>query len=143
MKYRIVGSTVPAVEIAMEAGESMYTQSGGMAWKTEGIEMSTSTRGGFLKGLGRMFSGESFFMATYKATKTRSDRLFHHSSRLRASPKPGSCRFHDHPERRFSLRPVHRLSGSYLYEKNSAPAFSAAKDLSSRSFPGQAWYSWK
>ena len=69
MKYRIVGSTVPAVEIAMEAGESMYTQSGGMAWKTEGIEMSTSTRGGFLKGLGRMFSGESFFMATYKATK--------------------------------------------------------------------------
>ena len=49
MEYRITGSIVPAVEIALQAGESMYTQSGGMSWKTEGIEMSTNTRGGLLK----------------------------------------------------------------------------------------------
>ena len=34
---------------------------------TEGIEMSTNTKGGLMKGLGRMFAGESLFMATYRA----------------------------------------------------------------------------
>ncbi len=69
MEYRVNGSTVPVVEVKLQAGESMYTQSGGMAWQTEGIEMATNARGGVLKGIGRMFSGESFFMATYRATK--------------------------------------------------------------------------
>lgn len=70
MKYRVLGSTVPAVEIKFDhAGETMYTQSGGMSWMTDGISMSTNTRGGFMKGLGRMFAGESLFMATYKAER--------------------------------------------------------------------------
>lgn len=70
MKYRIVGSTMPAVEILFDApGESMYTQSGGMAWMSDGIEMNTSTNGGLLKGVGRMFAGESLFMANYTATR--------------------------------------------------------------------------
>ena len=47
----------------------MYTQSGGMAWMSDGIEMATNTRGGFMKGLGRMFAGESLFMATYRAQR--------------------------------------------------------------------------
>ena len=68
MKYRIIGTTIPAVEIKFDApGETMYTQSGGMSWMSEGISMSTNTRGGFMKGLGRMFAGESMFMATYRA----------------------------------------------------------------------------
>lgn len=69
MKYEILGSTMPAVEVTMDAGESMYTQSGGMAWMTEGIAMDTNLKGGLMKGLGRMFSGESLFMATYTAQK--------------------------------------------------------------------------
>ena len=70
MKYRIVGSTMPAVEVVFDtAGESMYTQSGGMAWMSDGIEMNTNTNGGFLKGVGRMFAGESLFMANYTATR--------------------------------------------------------------------------
>ncbi len=68
MQYRIIGSTMPAVEIILNRGESMYTQSGGMAWMSQGVEMTTSTKGGVLKGLGRkMFAGESMFMATYTA----------------------------------------------------------------------------
>ncbi len=68
MKYRIIGETMPAVEVMFEApGEEMYTQSGGMAWMTEGIEMATNTKGGLMKGIGRMFAGESLFMATYRA----------------------------------------------------------------------------
>ncbi len=68
MQYEIVGKTVPAVEITLNRGESMYTQRGGMIWQTEGVEMKTNARGGLMKGLGRMLSGESLFMATYEAT---------------------------------------------------------------------------
>ncbi len=77
MRYRIIGDTMPAVEVEFEApGESMYTQSGGMAWMTDGIEMSTNARGGLMKGLGRMFAGESMFMVTYRARKAGSSIAF-------------------------------------------------------------------
>lgn len=70
MQYKIVGDTMPAVEITFDrSGESMYTQSGGMAWMTEGIFMDTNMRGGLGRSIGRMFAGESMFMATYKAEK--------------------------------------------------------------------------
>lgn len=70
MKYQILGDTMPAVEVSFEApGEAMYTQSGGMAWMSDGVNMSSNMKGGFGKSLGRMFSGESLFMATYKAER--------------------------------------------------------------------------
>ena len=67
MQYKISGSTMPVVEVRMNAGESMVTQSGGMAWMTEGIAMDTNLKGGLMKGIGRMFAGESMFMAVYSA----------------------------------------------------------------------------
>ena len=67
MEYKVVGKTVPAVEVTLNRGETVFTQSGGMFWQTEGIEMNTNTRGGVLKGLGRMLAGESMFMAHYTA----------------------------------------------------------------------------
>ena len=69
MDYKIIGQTVPVVEMKLKTGESVYTQSGGMAYQTEGIEMKSNARGGILKGIGRMFAGESMFMATYTAQK--------------------------------------------------------------------------
>jgi len=70
MRYEVLGDTMPAVEIVFDKpGESMYTQSGGMAWMSEGIAMDSNMRGGFGKSIGRMFAGESLFMATYKAEK--------------------------------------------------------------------------
>lgn len=69
MKYEIIGKTVPAVEITFDKGESVYSQSGGMIWQTSGIEMKTNARGGVMKSLGRMFTGESIFMNTYSATE--------------------------------------------------------------------------
>ncbi|HBA97305.1 MAG TPA: TIGR00266 family protein [Lachnospiraceae bacterium] len=77
MRYRIVGSTMPAVEVVFDAaGESMYTQSGGMAWMSDGIRMDTNTTGGILKGVGRMFAGESMFMAHYTATRPEASIAF-------------------------------------------------------------------
>jgi uncharacterized protein (TIGR00266 family) len=49
----------------MERGDAMYTESGGMAWMSNGIEMATSGRGGIGKMFGRMLSGESLFLTTY------------------------------------------------------------------------------
>ena len=69
MKYEIIGKTVPVVEVKLDKGEKMYTQSGGMAYQSEGIEMTTNARGGIMKSLGRMFSGESIFMANYQAQR--------------------------------------------------------------------------
>lgn len=70
MRYQVIGDTMPAVEVRFDAaGESMYTQSGGMAWMSEGVSMDSNMRGGLGKSIGRMFSGESLFMATYKAEK--------------------------------------------------------------------------
>ena len=65
MKYEIKGTVLPSVDVHMEAGEAVYTERGGMAWMRGDIEMSTSTRGGLLKGLGRRLAGESLFMTTY------------------------------------------------------------------------------
>ncbi|BBF43307.1 protein of unknown function DUF124 [Lachnospiraceae bacterium KM106-2] len=73
MKYKIFGSPMPAVSILMDAGESIYTQSGGMTWMGEAITMDTNMRGGFGKGLGRLFGGESLFMATYTSSRPNSE----------------------------------------------------------------------
>ena len=69
MEYRIIGQTVPVVEMNLNKGETVYTQSGGMAYQSDGITMETNTRGGVMKGIGRMFAGESLFMANYTANR--------------------------------------------------------------------------
>ena len=68
MQYKIFGENMPAVTMTLDAGESIYTQSGGMTWMTAGMRMETNMKGGLLKGLGRMLSGDSLFIATYSAT---------------------------------------------------------------------------
>lgn len=65
----MVGQTVPAVEMQLNRGEVIFTQSGGMAWQSDGITMSTNSRGGVLKGIGRMLAGESMFIAHYEAVR--------------------------------------------------------------------------
>ncbi|MEG0777566.1 MAG: TIGR00266 family protein [Oscillospiraceae bacterium] len=69
MQYEIFGANLPAVTLTFQPGESIYTQSGGLSWMTDGISMETNMKGGFGKAIGRMFSGESMFMATYTAQK--------------------------------------------------------------------------
>ena len=67
MQYEIFGGNLPAVTIKLNQGEAVYTQSGGMSWMSSGIQMQTNMKGGFMKGLGRMLSGDSLFLATYSA----------------------------------------------------------------------------
>jgi len=65
MEYKITGSTMETLDIHLKKGESVYTESGGMAWMRGQIQMDTNTKGGMMAGLGRMIAGESLFMTTY------------------------------------------------------------------------------
>ncbi len=69
MNYKIIGKNVPVLEMELNKGDKVYTQSGAMAYQTEGITMHTNARGGVMKSIGRMFAGESLFMANYTAEK--------------------------------------------------------------------------
>ena len=106
MNYEIKGNVVPAVEVSLSRGESVFTQSGGMFYQTEGIKMDTNTRGGLFKGIGRMFAGESMFMATYTATQDAKVAF--------ASTVPGSIIPVDVSEGRFTIQ-----KGAFLAAQSS------------------------
>ncbi|NLM46334.1 MAG: TIGR00266 family protein [Firmicutes bacterium] len=65
MRYEIKGDTLPVVITYLSGGETVYTQSGGMAWMSGNIKMDTNMKGGLLGGLKRAFTGESMFMTFY------------------------------------------------------------------------------
>ncbi len=71
MEYKIIGQTVPVVELLLNKGEKVYTQSGGMAYQTGGINMTTNARNGLGNSIGRLFAGESLFMANYEAVQDK------------------------------------------------------------------------
>ena len=66
MKYELAGGDLPVVICTLEAGESVITEGGGMAWKSPNMKMETVS-GGLGKAFGRMFSGESIFQNKYTA----------------------------------------------------------------------------
>jgi uncharacterized protein (TIGR00266 family) len=68
MKFEIVGASMQTLLVELDEGEAMYTERGGMAWLSN-VDMDTGAKGGLMKGLGRMVSGESLFMTTYTARR--------------------------------------------------------------------------
>jgi uncharacterized protein (TIGR00266 family) len=69
VKYEIHGSVMQVLDVELEAGESFYTESGGMCWMGEGINMDTGMKGGLFGGISRKLMGESLFLTTYTAEK--------------------------------------------------------------------------
>ena len=45
MQYQILGEPMPVVTCTLDAGESMITESGSMAWMTPNMEMKTNAGG--------------------------------------------------------------------------------------------------
>ncbi len=43
MRYEIFGTVMQSLDIFLEQGEKVYTESGGMAWMIGNISMETST----------------------------------------------------------------------------------------------------
>jgi len=55
-------------KVALDPGEEIVAEGGAMVAMTEGFELETKARGGFLKSIARStFGGESFFMNTFRA----------------------------------------------------------------------------
>jgi len=63
--YRIFGDDMQLVEVELDPGEGVRAETGTMLYMGEAIRMSTSSGGGIMRGLQRMVSGESFFIAEF------------------------------------------------------------------------------
>lgn len=76
MKYEIMGSTMPVLVIHLAPGESVFTESGAMAWMSESISMQSGLRGGLLGSVGRWFSGESLALTSFAADRRPGEVAF-------------------------------------------------------------------
>ena len=83
IEYHIHGDDLQMVEIMLDPGEGVRAETGTMTFMENGIEMETSTGGGFLTGLKRAFAGESFFITTFL------NRAHQKASVAFAAPYPG------------------------------------------------------
>lgn len=80
MQTRIHGTTMPALEILLQPGESVIAESGELSWMTQSIALNTHTQyaggGGFLGVIKRMAGGGSLFMTEYRAMNSPGEVAF-------------------------------------------------------------------
>jgi uncharacterized protein (TIGR00266 family) len=71
MQTRILGTTMPVLEVLLDPNESVFSESGELSWMTASIQMTTHTQmgggGGFFGVLKRAAAGASIFMTEYRA----------------------------------------------------------------------------
>lgn len=82
MNFEVIGDVMQAVNVTMQAGDSVRAEAGAMLFMTTGITMETKMEGGFFGGLKRMVSGESFFVPTFRCDAPVGRVAF-------AAPNPG------------------------------------------------------
>ena len=73
--YKIYGDDMQLVEIELDPKEGVRAEAGAMTYMEDGIEMETGTKGGFMRGLKRMVTGESFFITTFYHTGSGKARV--------------------------------------------------------------------
>jgi len=71
MQHKIIGSTMPVLEMTLEPGDSIIAQAGELSWMTSSIDLRTSTSAGANKGffgaIKRAVGGGSLFMTEYRS----------------------------------------------------------------------------
>jgi len=71
MQDRIIGTTMPVLEMSLGPGEAIFSESGELSWMSQSIVMQTSTQFGGGGGFGGVFKramgGSSIFMTQYTA----------------------------------------------------------------------------
>lgn len=116
MKWEVTGgSAFPMIRFELEKGENVKAQSGAMVAMSEGLALEGKADGGITRALGRMFSGESFFMQ-HVVAETRAGWV------LFASPVPGGIA-------EVEIRPGHELS----VQKNGFLAGTPGVEVSTKS----------
>jgi uncharacterized protein (TIGR00266 family) len=72
MQPKIIGSTMPVLEMTLEPGDSIIAEAGELSWMTSSIELRTSTSAGankgFLGAFKRAVGGGSWFMTEYRSS---------------------------------------------------------------------------
>ena len=80
MQSRIVGTTMPVLELQLEPGESVISEAGELSWMSQSIAMTTHTQfgggGGFFGAIKRMAGGGSLFMTEYAAQGSQGEVAF-------------------------------------------------------------------
>ena len=72
MEYQIEGgNTFPLVRVLLNKDESIRAESGSMVAMSRGLELKGKMDGGLKRALGRMFTGESFFLQTITAQEDK------------------------------------------------------------------------
>ena len=72
MEHRIVGTTMPVLELMLQPNEGVFAESGELAWISMSIQLRTGTtiggqQGGFMAALGRVMAGSTIFMTEFTA----------------------------------------------------------------------------
>ena len=71
MQTKILGTTMPVLDVQLEPNESVFSESGELSWMTASIQMTTHTQmgggGGIFGALKRVAGGGSLFMPEYRA----------------------------------------------------------------------------
>ncbi|MBO9312325.1 MAG: TIGR00266 family protein [Chloroflexus sp.] len=65
LRYKIIGTTMQAVILEVPAGQTVFSERGGMSWMSANVQMQTNMEGGLGGAFKRMFSGESIFMVNF------------------------------------------------------------------------------
>jgi uncharacterized protein (TIGR00266 family) len=71
MQSRILGTTMPVLEVLLQPGEAIVSEAGELSWMTSSIQMTTHTQmaggGGFFGVIKRVAGGGTIFMTEYAA----------------------------------------------------------------------------
>ena len=73
--YRLIGDDLQIVEIELDPGEAVRAEAGAMLYMDGDVRMDTGTGGGFMKGLKRRITGESFFITSFVNEGRRTARV--------------------------------------------------------------------
>ena len=69
--HRVLGTTMPVLEVQLEPGQTIISQGGELSWMTSNVQMTTATAGagnsGVLGVLKRAVAGGTIFMTQYAA----------------------------------------------------------------------------
>jgi uncharacterized protein (TIGR00266 family) len=67
MEYEITGDNLQLVTLHLQGGETVYAEAGVMNHMSSNMDMHAKAKGGLMKGLKRMVTGESFFITEFTA----------------------------------------------------------------------------
>src|SRR5580692_8242347 len=78
--HRVIGDTLPVLEVQLKSGQSVISQGGELSWMTPSVVMTTQTAGaggsGFVGVLKRAVAGGTIFMSQYTASADNSTVAF-------------------------------------------------------------------